>query len=335
MMTTGKIRRIDVIDVASQAPPDAVDVMFAAIRTSEGTGWYGPVTRQVGLRVRDLAPLILNLGDPSAVPCRAGDTVTSWALGTVDCALWDLRGQAADQPVAALLAPARMAAPVRAYASCLTCQLTDPRATKAVTGAARHGWIFTKWGLRAVPGVTARQLTDAVTRAAAAAGQRVAVDAVRTWDPGLYAAFARLADPDTLIWVEDPLPAADGHPAGGVPVALGERLTLGENLSALLGPIAPAALCIDVVGCGGLTRALSICLQAREIGVPVYPHGRSLVPGTHLAAAFPDVVPAVEYRLRWEPARQELLARPVRPEAGFIPPPRAAGLGTTPGGHHA
>jgi L-alanine-DL-glutamate epimerase-like enolase superfamily enzyme len=333
-MTTGKIQRIDVIDLAGQAPSDAVDVMFAAVRTSEGTGWYGPVTREIGHRIKELAPLIVDLGGPGVIPCKAGDAVTSWALGTVDCALWDLRGQAAGQPVAALLAPARVAAPVRAYASCLACQLTDPLATEAVTGAVRHGWAFTKWGLRAEPGVTARQMADGVTRAATAAGQPVAVDAVRTWDPALYAAFASLADPGTLIWLEDPLPAADGHP-GGVPVALGERLALGESLSALLGPVTPAALCIDVVGCGGLTRALAVCAQAREIGVPVYPHGRSLVPGTHLAVAFPDAVPAVEYRLRWEPARQELLARPVRPDAGFIPPPRAAGLGTTPGGHHA
>lgn len=338
-MTAWKIQRIDVIDVTGQAPPDAVDVMFAAVRTSEGTGWYGPVTRQVGHRVRDLAPLILELGAPGMVPCEAGDGVTSWALGTVDCALWDLRGQAAGRPVADLLAPSRLAAPVRAYASCLTCQLTDPLATEAVTGAAQHAWAFTKWGLRAEPGVTAKRMAEAVTHAAAAAGQPVAVDAVGTWEPGLYAAFARLADPAALIWLEDPLPVAGSHCrrplTAGVPIAVGERLALGEDLSALLGPTAPAALCIDVVGCGGLTRALSICRKAQKLGVPVYPHGRSLVPGTHLAAAFPDMVPAVEYRLRWEPARQELLARPIRPDAGFIPPHQAAGLGTTPGGHHA
>ena len=334
-MTTGKIQRIDVIDVASQAPPDAVNVMFAAVRTSEGTGWYGPVTPQVGHRVRELAPLIIGLGDPALIPCRAGDKVTSWALGTVDCALWDLRGRAAGCSVTALLVPGRGAAPVRAYASCLTRQLTDPLAMEAVTGAAWDGWAFTKWGLRAQPGVTARQMASAVTRAATAAGQPVAVDAVRTWPPELYAVFARLADQETLVWVEDPFPATGGLPAVGVPVALGESLAIGDDLSALLGSAVPAALCLDVVGCGGLTRALSVCGQAREAAVPVYPHGRSLIPGLHLAAAFPDVVPAVEYRLRWEPARQELLARPVRPDAGFITLPLATGLGTAPGGHHA
>jgi len=334
-MTTGKIQRIDVIDVAGQAPPDAADVMFAAVRTSEGTGWYGPVTPQVGHRVKELAPLIIGLGDPALVPCPAGDKVTSWALGTVDCALWDLRGQAAGCPVAALLAPGRGTAPVRAYASCLTRELTDPLATDAVAEAARHGWAFTKWGLRAQPGVTARQMAGAVTRAATAAGQPVAVDAVRTWTPELYAVFARLADQEALFWVEDPFPATGGLPAEGVPVAIGECLAIGDDLSALLGPTVHAALCLDVVGCGGLTRALSVCGQAREAGVPVYPHGRSLIPGLHLATAFPDMVPAVEYRLRWEPARQELLTRPIRPDAGFITFPQATGLGTTPGGHHA
>ena len=65
-MTTGKIQRIDVIDVAGQAPPDAADVMFAAVRTSEGTGWYGPVTPQVGHRVKELCPM---------GPARAGGRV--------------------------------------------------------------------------------------------------------------------------------------------------------------------------------------------------------------------------------------------------------------------
>jgi L-alanine-DL-glutamate epimerase-like enolase superfamily enzyme len=334
-VTATEIQRIDVIDVIAQAPADAADVMFAAVRTSDGTGWYGPVTSQVGHRVRELAPLIIDLGDPGMVPCAGTDTVTSWALGTVDCALWDLRGQVAGCTVADLLAPARLAVPVRAYASCLTLQLTDPRAMDEVSEAARYAWAFTKWGLRAQPGVTARQMADAVTRAATAAGGPVAVDAVRTWNPELFAAFVRFADPDALVWVEDPFAAAGGQLAGGIPVATGERLTLGEDLPALLGTPVPVALCIDVVGCGGVTRAAAICHQAGKRGVPVYPHGRSLVPGVHLAAAFPDVVRAVEYRLRWEPARQELLARPIRPDAGIVQLPQATGLGTTPGGHHA
>jgi L-alanine-DL-glutamate epimerase-like enolase superfamily enzyme len=338
-VTTWKIQRIDVIDVTGQAPRGAVDVMFTAVRTSEGTGWYGPVTQQIGRRVIDLAPLILGLGGPEMVPCDPGDKLTSWALGTVDCALWDLRGQAAGCPVADLLGPCRSAEPVRAYASCLTIQLTDPLATEAIARAAQDPWSFTKWAMRAEPGVSPERMAEALTRAAATAGQPVAVDALRTWEPTLYDTFARLADPAALVWLEDPLPGACSHwqrPfAEELPVAIGEHLALGEDLAALLGPTVPAALCVDVVGCGGLTRALAICRAAQEAGVPVYPHGRSLVPGTHLAAAFPGLIPAVEYRLRWEPARQELLAGPIRPDAGFVSPHQAAGLGTSPGGHHA
>ncbi len=49
---------------------------------------------------------------------------------------------------------------------------------------------------------------------------------------------------------------------------------------------------------------------AHPLGIPIYPHGRSLLPGLHLAAAFPDAVPAVEYRLQWEPRRQCLYNTP-------------------------
>ena len=107
---------------------------------------------------------------------------------------------------------------------------------------------------------------------------------------------------------------------------MGERLRLDEDPAALLSDVRPAALTIDVVGCGGLTRAVQITAAARQHGVPVYPHGRSMVPGIHLAAAFPDSIPAVEYRCQWEPRRQLLYRRAVDPRPWL---PSCAGLRRT------
>ncbi|WP_338014366.1 enolase C-terminal domain-like protein [Streptomyces sp. CB02009] len=63
---------------------------------------------------------------------------------------------------------------------------------------------------------------------------------------------------------------------------------------------------------------------------PVFPHGRSLMPGLHLAAARPDRVLAVEYRQQWEPGRQHLHAHPVEPDCGHLTLPTAPGLGAAP-----
>jgi L-alanine-DL-glutamate epimerase-like enolase superfamily enzyme len=342
-----RVDGLDVIDLSDRLSTSAVDVAFVAVRTAEGTGWYGPVTRQVGRRVRDLAGLVTGVGaDPADTLRRrlkpsqgsAFDALTSWALGAIDCALWDLRGKLAGRPVANLLAPGAAASPVRAYASHLTVELTGLPGPEPVRTAAGAGWAFTKWGLRARTladaDMTAARMAQAVSGAAAAAGAAIAVDAVGTWSLALARAFARKVDREALIWLEDPLPGRDAGyrclAAARLPVAVGEFLVLDEELGPLLAGAAPVGLCLDVVGCGGLTRAAVITGHAARLGVPVYPHGRSLVPGTHLAAAFGGAVPAVEYRLQWEPARQQLLAGPLVPENGLLTIPRAPGLGTTP-----
>jgi len=344
-MTHLRITGVDTVDLADHAPDGAVDVVFVVVRTVAASGWYGPISRTIGARIRDLDPFLTGAvidsghgSDPLPVELSASrvDAVTSWALGAIDCAVWDLRGQVTALPVADLLASGG-ASRVRAYASHLTCQLTDPVAPAVIAEQASAGWAFTKWGLR-VAGLPAddchvRRLAEAVTAAARAARSPVAVDAVGTWDGPLAAAFARRVDHDALIWLEDPLPPGDASYnllAGTVPVATGEHLLLDDDLSALVAEVMPSALCLDVVGCGGLSRAVRLTARAWQLGIPVYPHGRSLIPAVHLAAAFPDAVPAVEYRLRWEPGRQELLDVPLLPDRGYLSAPQAPGLGATP-----
>jgi L-alanine-DL-glutamate epimerase-like enolase superfamily enzyme len=177
-------------------------------------------------------------------------------------------------------------------------------------------------------------LADAVHRAAQILGEGFAVDAVGTWDRRLTTSFAGHLREPVPRWLEDPLASHDVPQyrllAAQLPIAVGERLRLDEDPAALLSDIRPAALTIDVVGCGGLTRAVQITAAARQHGVPVYPHGRSMVPGIHLAAAFPASIPAVEYRCRWEPRRQLLYRQPWTPDRGFLPAPASAGLGTEP-----
>lgn len=346
-MTEPTLDKIETVQTTEAAVPGD-DTVFVAAHGGGKVGWYGPVSTNVGRMVEMMAasavgtPIANHQGQGQRLREAMSDErwrLCHWAAGAVDCAVWDLHGRLVGQPVAELLAPCSARGPVPAYHSWLGMDLASVQAREALEQFAEEGWAFTKWGLRRRPGPTiaseVRGLVNAVAHAAQVLSGNFAVDAVGTWNPAISTAFAAEVDPSTLLWLEDPLPDHDvpvyrSLTSAGLPLALGERLMPGEDLPHLFGQAQPTALTIDVVGCGGLTRAAEITRAAHEAGIPLYPHGRSLVPGIHLASAFPDVVPAVEYRRQWEPRRQQLYIEPQTPEHGSLPPPASAGLGTEP-----
>ncbi|MEU6353139.1 enolase C-terminal domain-like protein [Streptomyces sp. NPDC047072] len=347
-MSAARIDRIDVVDIRDAEPPGD-DTAFIALHAAGETGWYGPVSAAIASYAdKVLAPAVIGADatDHQALRQRlSGPAVVSsdphapWAMGAIDCAAWDLHGRLDGRPVADLLTAKTVRRSVPAYASWLTRELTGPVSSDVLREVLAGGWAFTKWGLRSRSpyDVTeeARVLARAVEHAAEETGAWIAVDAVGTWSPSLALAFAELVDPSALIWLEDPLPRHDLRVYGQlaatpVPLAIGERLSLREDTTTVLDTARPVALTFDVVGCGGLTRALEVLAAARAHEVPVYPHGRSLVPGAHLAAAFPEAVPAIEYRLQWEPGRQHLYDHAWRPEHGHLRLPESPGLGTIP-----
>ena len=347
-MSSWTIEGLHVVQVRQPVAPGD-DTFFVGVRSTTAVGWYGPVGEGVGRYVSDvLAPEVKDAGVTDHVSLleqlraaarRCPSEVASWAVGTVDCAVWDLHGQLAERTVAELLTTVAPRKFVPAYASWLTLDLSRIDSPDALSGVAADGWSFTKWGLRRDPAAPSEQaalrMAQAVERYSQALGAPLAVDAVGTWTPSVALAFAQAVDPSSLRWLEDPLPhhAADAYEflaATPVPLAVGERAHCDEDPTGLIQYIRPSALTLDVVGCGGLTRAAQIIPIAQAQGIPVYPHGRSLLPGLHLAAAFPAVARAVEYRLRWEPGRQRLYEMPIRPENGHIRLPDTTGLGATP-----
>lgn len=325
------------------------DTVFVEVRGGGESGWYGPVSQAVGRGAAALFPAAEGMpvtdhrGLHARLSAAAGELaegMAGWAVGAVDCAVWDLHGQIAGRPVAELLAPVTVRGPVPAYLSWLRMDLRAPAAATVLASAAAEGWALTKWGLRhrdsdAAASAEAGRMIEAIGRAAEILGPRFAVDAVGTWNADLAGEIAGRLQQPLPLWLEDPLPehnieAYRRLSCSGLPLALGERMGLGADLPRLLDEARPAALIVDAVGCGGLTRACELVATTRQAGVPVYPHGRSMVPGIHLAAAFPDCVAAVEFRRQWEPRRQRTLAEPWLPEHGFLPAPLSAGLGARP-----
>ncbi|MFI5804451.1 enolase C-terminal domain-like protein [Streptomyces sp. NPDC051561] len=287
------------------------------------TGW-GQAAR--GLPVADhdqLAGVLLQrLGTHSAGLGR-------WALGALDCAVWDLHGRLADLPVAALLTrtPADR---VPVYASWLSLDLASVGASAAVRRTADEEYAFTKWSLGAQD---AQQVADQVMRARDWAGEPVALDAKGSWDGELAGKVGSLLPEDAVHWVEDPLADTDRAAytalmsSSALPVAYGERVPHTGAARDLLHHCPPLAFTFDVVWCGGITQARTWMRMAAERGVPVHLHGRAFVPAVQLAAAYPRAAGAVEYQVVWEPRRQRALTATLSPSGGAVAVPQRPGLG--------
>lgn len=344
MSTEPTIDKVEVIDLRNWTGPGD-DGLFVALHAGDRIGWYGPVADQAGEWIRAVLADVA-LGAPAtdhqalcSMLRHAVDPMTtsaSWAIGAIDCAAWDLHGQLAGAPAANLITTSP-ATEVSLYASWLRLDLTAAHAGDTVGRVGRAGWAFTKWGLRRPvdqdPHLAAQELSQAARVAATALNGPAAFDAVFTWDTVLTGAFAANVDATCLLWLEDPLPEhrleSYRHLDSSLPLAIGERLLIGSDTEAYLS-LRPRALTLDVVGCGGLTHAIELVAAANQAGISVYPHGRSFVAGLHLAAAFPEVIPAVEYRLQWEPVQQLIYQQPWLPIRGHIRMPTTPGLGATP-----
>ncbi|MEV6598815.1 enolase C-terminal domain-like protein [Actinoplanes sp. NPDC051346] len=340
-----KIDAIELVDCRDLAGPGD-DPFIVEVRAGSAAGWYGPLCAEVAasinaLRERALeAPINDHAGLASRLrPAGVGPVASnmSWAIGALDCAVWDVHARAEGVSVAELLGAGGPPTEVPAYASLLSLNVHDDRNSDTITDIAADGWQFTKWNLRPglglAAGTDAERLAMAIRRVQALAGTAAAFDALWAWSASLTRHFGALAEPGDIVWLEEPHPHHDapGYSTASaqVPLGLGERLRLSEE-PVLLALPALAAFTVDVVGCGGLTAAVNLVRRARDTGVPVYPHGRSLLPALHLAAAFPDAVPAVEYQVRWQPRRNQLVHHPADVNTGRITIARPMGLGPTP-----
>jgi len=349
-----QIRRVCIDQVDPPTARPQVDHLFVRFDAGGVDGRFGPVPGRVAALALRLA-LHLDLVGADATGHRerqrrfsaalsSARGIARWALGALDCAMWDLRGWIVGVPVARLLAAVRPAATVPVYASWLELDLDAPTALAAMAQVASEGFPLTKWALRRpaapIPDTQAADmLAVAARRAVAATGAPVAFDALGTWTAGFIKQVAdRLVEipPVRPAWVEDPLSTLDptAYQAldlqAALPLGVGERLPDRQTIARVLRVARPAVLTPDVAWLGGLTAARSVLPLALDADVPVWLHGRAFTPALQLAAAYPDIVAGVEYQRAWEPHRQALYTRPLTPINGRVLLPDVPGLGIHP-----
>lgn len=274
------------------------------------------------------------------------------AIGAVDMALWDLRGQAQGRPICELLGPLRDT-PVVPYASlqpagdsfeayrdalCASAERAKALGFKAVKSEVTMNGPYAHSGLHesyerhtevvaAVRRAIGPEVTLMVDVQYLWANAATALSVVRDW------AEFDLYFLETPIWPDFLEEHAKLAAQAPMPIASGEWLATRYEFADLMdrGKIQVAQP--DVGRVGGLSEARVVCDMARERGLTIVLHcwktGVSISATAHLAFATPHCA-FIEYlppQLCEETLRKELVAEELQLVDGVVARPTKPGLG--------
>jgi D-galactarolactone cycloisomerase len=254
------------------------------------------------------------------------------ALGGLDTAFWDLRGQALGHPVWALLGGQRDTCP--AYASALLWKADVQALAEEAAGHLANGFRRMKMRL----GRSEDYDTAAVraVRQAIGPANDLMADASMRYNVPLARRVARVLAENRVFWLEEPFPPEDIHSYADLRLTIKVRLAAGENefgvqgFRELLRAGAVDIVQPDASRCGGLSEAWGVARLAAATGTEFAPHTWSdavaVVANAHVVAALPTGI-TVEVDQTGNPFIDELLVEPLRVRDGQIQLSRRPGLG--------
>ena len=313
------------------------------LRTDDGiegiglTGFGGKILRALKAAVEDLGELAKG-DDPlraehviaklraAAAPCLPGGIATL-ALAAFDIALWDIRGKAANLPVARLLGGLRERVPAYASGALMRTSPLD-KVERAAAVLLEKGFTQVKTQM-AVEGLNPAQEIERIRAIRNAVGPDTAlmVDINQRWSVAEAISIASRIEDVGLAWLEDPTTANDHQglakiaDALAMPVCAGEYLYEIEPHRQSLVHHSVDIVMIDVLRAGGITAWMKIAAMAQAFNRPVVSH---LLPEIqiHTVAAAPNGL-VVEYM----PWTWRLFENPPMPQRGEMTVPSAPGLG--------
>ncbi|SDZ44708.1 L-alanine-DL-glutamate epimerase [Micromonospora pattaloongensis] len=215
-------------------------------------------------------------------------------IGALDTALWDIKAQAAGEPLWRLLGGRDRRVP--AYASALDIALTDDELVAAYQVYARHGLRAAK--LKGGLDIERDRhrlclVREVLTEAGRGLRPGLMLDVNEAWTRKQavrhVGELERVLD---LIWIEEPVRRwdADGLAAVGrgirAAVATGENLTGLEQYRPLL--TAGAVDIVQTAAVWGITHFLRVSALAHAHDLPVSPIGNSPIGLLHAATALPN-----------------------------------------------
>ena len=333
-------------------PQENLHTLVAVHTDSELTGWGSCFTsgRLVAGALELLWPLLK--GESAVEPERVAETLrqsTFWqgrggsvehAISGIDIALWDLMGQACEQPVSRLLG-GDYRRRIKPYGSVLFDE-PEPLAT-TLRSVVERGFRAIKLGWRPFGRRDAAFDEQLVRTARETVGADVElmVDAggsEQFWPHGVNWAknTANMLAEYDVVWFEEPLPPDDleGYieltRVSPVPIAGGEVLARRQSFAPWINRRAVDILQPDCTKNGGLSESRRIAWAAADQNIQVVPHGWNTAVGLAADLHFSAAIPVARYVEYLTPSAyiEELTVEPFRmDEDGMLPIPTAPGLG--------
>ena len=216
------------------------------------------------------------------------------AIGALDTALWDIKAQAAGEPLWRLLGGRDRRVP--AYASALDIALTDDELVSVHQEYAARGLRAAKLkgGLDVDRDRRRLELVrDVLTEAGHGARPALMLDANETWHrKQAVRHVAELERTLDLAWIEEPVRRWDAEGLAAVGRGIRASVATGENLTGLdqYRPLL-AAGAVDIVQAAavwGVTHFLRVATLAHAHDLPVSPIGTTPIGLLHAATAVPN-----------------------------------------------
>lgn len=239
--------------------------------------WMGETTEAVLVAVRDYwGPALLGRDprDRNAIYADLAEMLpaTQVALCAVDCALWDLAGKLAAQPVAALLGGTVDASIPMEW----SVGLADPEQMVAEARAAvsKHGVDVVCLKVGREDWRTDVEVFKAV-REALGPDVRVGIDANEGYDEATTVRVMRQLEGDDVGYLEQPLPRTqlDGlarlRAKLDVPIFLDESVFTAEDAYRVARAGAADTIVLKLYKCGGITGAQRVAHVAAAAGISV------------------------------------------------------------------
>jgi L-rhamnonate dehydratase len=322
---------------------------FLDIETDEGiTGRAGPLWPDPArLVLTQLAHLLIGK-DPLAtellwdqmhryqVHGRQGDAMI--ALSAVDCALWDIKGQAFGQPVWRLLGgPTRPEMP--AYVSTLGYAVDDPgKVRERALAFKEQGYTAQKWFFRHGPmsgydGLKKNVALVRTLRETLGDDYDIILDCWQSMNFDYAVSLCERIEEFRPRWLEEPFmpDRIDTHvklrSRTRIPLSGAEHEYTRWGFKRFIEKDALDIIQPDIYWCGGLSETLKIAAYATVHDLIVIPHGHSTPIGIHFSVTqSPIHTPYQEYLAKWNEINMHFLQHPLRPIGGNIPLPDAPGV---------